>query len=219
MNKKIISFIKSVIPENIYSGSKLLLYKIKWLLNKPKYPKTKDDKILIHLGCGKIFHKDFINVDLKFYPHIHHFSDIQNLNMFDNNFADLIYISHCLEHIPHTKILATLKEYFRVLKPAGVLRISVPNFDAIVQIYNETNNKLEIIQGPLMGGHDSELNIHKAIFNYNFLKTQLEKAGFSTIQKWDYGTGEYMSFDDWSGKCLETEEKNYVISLNVEAVK
>lgn len=211
--------IMHVIGAKFYYYIKYQLRYVQWALNKPSYPVLSSKKINIHLGSGKVNHPDFINVDLNLFPHIHHLSDIGTLKMFQDNYADLIYTCHCLEHIPHPNIVNILKEWRRVLKPGGCLRISVPNFHTIVEIYKNTNN-IDILQGPLMGAHDSKLNMHCTAFDEKYMKEKLLQSGFQTIRLWKHGEkGDYTSFDDWSGKCITIGGHNYPISLNIEAIK
>ena len=219
LKDKFKQIIMPVLGEKFYYYIKYQLRYVKWTLNKPSYPELPSKKINIHLGCGKLSHPDFINVDLSLFPHIHHLSDIENLKMFKDNYADLIYTCHCLEHIPHPDIVTVLEEWRRVLKPGGCLRISVPNFQTIVKIYNDTKD-LNLLQGPLMGGHDSKLNIHCTVFDEKYMKEKLRESGFQSIRLWKHGEeGDYTSFDDWSGKYITIGDHEYPISLNIEAVK
>jgi len=57
------------------------------------------------------------------YEFINH--DIRNLPLMDNS-QDLVICSEVLEHVPNYE--AVLAECYRVLKPAGVLLISVPTY-------------------------------------------------------------------------------------------
>ena len=57
--------------------------------------------------------------------------------------VDEIYACHVLEHVTRQKIIETISEWNRVLKHGGTLRIAVPDWQAMVAQYNETND-LEI---------------------------------------------------------------------------
>ena len=117
----------------------------------------------LHIGCGdNVLPKPFINIDsrkkrgvlnLKAYP----------LKFKDNSF-DLVYASHILEHFNKVKVLKVLKEWVRVLKPGGILRISVPSFDNLSLIYKIDKN-IDNISGPLMGGQTYKDNFHYEIFH------------------------------------------------------
>jgi predicted SAM-dependent methyltransferase len=192
---------------------------IKWYFNKPKLPQLENSRRLIHLCCGAVNHPDFINIDLNLHSHLHYRRNIEDLSIFQDNYADLIYISHGLEHISHRKTSGILKEWHRVLKPGGILRISVPDFDMMLKIYSDNSNNMGLILFPLMGGQEYPQNFHYNNFNERSLTDYLLSAGFSKVQKWHNGSGEYTSLPDWSGQKFEINGNNYPISLNIEGIK
>jgi len=126
----------------------------------PSYPINKEGKVFIHLGCGEINSPEFINIDARPYPHVHIITDdlIAGLDNFSDNSADLIYMSHILEHISHKKIADVLKKIWRKLKTSGCLRVGVPDFDCICAIYQDTDKIIKNIVMPLMGGQDYPYN-------------------------------------------------------------
>ena len=75
----------------------------------------------LHLGCGKRFIPGFIHIDVIDYPHVDHVTSIDNLSIIDDNSIELIYNCHILEHFKRREINNVLKEWFRVLKPDGIL--------------------------------------------------------------------------------------------------
>lgn len=54
---------------------------------------------------------------------------------FHEGLVETVYTSHMLEHLDRTQAQAFLKEVLRVLKPGGVIRISVPDLKIIVDQY------------------------------------------------------------------------------------
>jgi len=202
-----------------YQLLKIISFKIIRIYKPNKYPLNKDNKIFIHLGCGEINSPGYINVDGRFYPHIHHVGDITNLPFFPGNFADLIYTSHTLEHVRVENLPETLLEWRRILKTGGVLRIAVPDFDKIILIYNDNSRSIEAIWRPLLGGQDYLLNSHYSVFNKAYLTDLLKQAGFEEIKEWDPSQVENHEFTDWSSIPVEINGKKYPISLNLEAKK
>ncbi len=194
-------------------------FKLKHKISPLNYPQNPDDKVYIHLGCGEINSPEFINVDGRFFPHIHHVSEVNNLSFFNNDFADLIYASHILEHIAMSSLEDVLIEWKRVLKMGGTLRIGVPDFDTILQIYKENKNDINSIWQPLMGGQEYDKNFHFAVFNKNFLINILTKCGYRKVKTWDVVTVKNHNFDDWTSLNYEVNGKIYPISLNIEAIK
>jgi len=204
----------------IYRNLKFTFFEeVKRELFPPKLPINKNGKVYIHLGCGPINAADFINVDVLPYSHVHYIQQIENLGIFPNEYADLIYASHVLEHISYNALPKVLKEWHRVLKQGGVLRISVPDFNKLIEVYLAEEKDIRTIIGPLMGGQDHEYNYHKAVFNEKYLKELLLTAGFREVRIWEPEKAELHSFEDWASRPIKPKEKEYLISLNIEAVK
>tara|TARA_B100000242_G_C42879462_1_gene408045 strand:- start:29 stop:673 length:645 start_codon:yes stop_codon:yes gene_type:complete len=167
----------------------------------------------LHIGCGdNVLPKPFINIDsrkkkgvlnLKAYP----------LKFKDNSF-DLVYASHILEHFNKVKVLKVLKEWVRVLKPGGILRISVPSFDNLSLIYKIDKN-IDNISGPLMGGQTYKDNFHYEIFNQKKLIKLLTNAGLEAIHPWDFRRTIHSKYWDFS----QATTNEIPISLNLEGRK
>lgn len=167
----------------------------------------------LHIGCGdNVLPKPFINIDnrkkkgvlnLKAYP-----------LRFKTNTFDLVYASHILEHFKKKQVLKVLVEWVRVLKPGGVLRISVPSFENLSKIYNIDKN-IDNISGPLMGGQTYKDNFHYEIFNKKKLIKLLLSAGLEAIHPWDFKRTIHSKFWDFS----QATTKEIPISLNLEGRK
>ncbi|MBK4728693.1 methyltransferase domain-containing protein [Oxynema sp. CENA135] len=197
--------------------TKIILAKIKRQFLRPPFPQCKE--INLHLGCGKIDLPNFINIDGLPGKHIHYIRSLDDLRPFKDNTIDLVYASHCLEHFSHKQTSRILAEWFRVLKNDGILRISVPDFELLLNIYRENENNLNTILDPLMGGQDYKFNFHMTAFNYSSLELLLKKSGFRQVQKWQPESCEFTTFDDWSNRKVLVNEKYYPVSLNVQAIK
>jgi predicted SAM-dependent methyltransferase len=105
---------------------------------------------------------------------------------FGDGVADVIRASHCLEHFSHKVVGDVVKEWVRVLKPGGVLRIAVPDFRKIALWYAQGRNDLPL-QLYLMGGQTDENDYHKTIFEHGLLKQVMEDAGLENIRHWTSG--------------------------------
>lgn len=119
------------------------------------------EKVCLNLGCGKTDIPNFTNVDLADYPHIHYKNrDIADLSIFKDNSVDYIYCSHALQYKDRVEGLVALREWRRVLKLGGMLRIAVPDFEAIIYLYLKTEDlESKGILGPLYG----KMRIKRAI--------------------------------------------------------
>lgn len=177
--------------------------------------------IKLHLGCGKRdFGKDWIHIDKSNFPHIT-YSDIDNLN-FEDLSVDIIYASHVLEYFDQYEVVNVLKEWNRVLKKDGILRLAVPDFQAISKLYKE-GVSLKNFLGPLYGRMNmgNDVIYHKTCYDFQSLKSVLEKNGFYDTKRYDWKLTEHSQFDDHSQAYIPhmDKENGTLISLNVESKK
>lgn len=197
--------------------------------------------IKLHLGCGwRNFGDDWINIDGGDYPHVRH-HDVTKLPYGDNE-VDLIYNSHMFEYFDREQGFEVLKEWYRVLKVGGILRIAVPDFEPMARLYAEGKFPLSSFLGPLYGkmkmgakgpAEASAPTIyHKTVYDFRDLKDMLGKVGFSDVKRYDWKmTPPHDKFDDHSQCYLPSadfvptkqmpfdKDTGYLISLNLEAIK
>ena len=120
----------------------------------------------LHLGCWHRNIPGFINVDFCDMPHIHHKSDIRDLSMFENESCELIYSSHSFEYFDRFEAIEVLKEWRRVLKKGGILRLAVPDFDKLILVYQKSGD-LNKILGPLYGRMEVATNVSDSTASSN----------------------------------------------------
>lgn len=217
MIKQILKKIKKIILQ-LFCFLRMKYWVLKRSFLKPSLPRNLDGKIYLNLGCGVNTSPDFINVDVLKLPLVHYIGDIQELNMFPDNYADMIYASHVVEHISRGQLVKVLKEWRRVLKPGGILRFAVPDFDKLIEVYKLLSHSVNSIVSQLMGaegGYDD----HHTIWNFKFAKELLESIGFENITIWDPEKVEIPSFRDKSSRTIEIGNQKILISLNIEAIK
>lgn len=171
----------------------------------------------LHLGCGKLYLNTYINIDIQSdIADIKY--DITKLDMYADGSIDEIYISHVLEHFTKRQLVDILKEYNRLLKNGAILRIAVPDFDSICDVYSRNKNIAEIT-GLVNGGQKNNYDIHFNIFNFQILKKLLENFGFTNIEKYDENIF-LKDLDDYSKAMLPHMDKNGTkMSLNIMCVK
>lgn len=175
----------------------------------------------LHLGCGRRFIPGFVHIDLLQADHVDIVCDIARLP-FRDGAADLIYASHVLEHFSRNEYRAVLGEWFRVLSPNGLLRLSVPDFAACAALYYEGGlDGLSGLIGLLVGGQRDANDFHKMVFDEQSLRCDLLEAGFRTARKWDWRTAEHSMVDDYSQAYIPhmAKETGRLMSLNLEGVK
>lgn len=176
----------------------------------------------LHLGCGPRYIPGFVHVDALAAPHVDIVGPVERLPM-NNDSASLIYASHVLEHFGRFEYRAVLQEWFRVLKPGGILRLSVPDFAACAASYYESGlvDGLSGLVGLIVGGQRDGYDYHKMIFDEPFLRRDLLETGFREVRLWDWRTTEHAEIDDYSQAYIPHMQKQTgrLMSLNIEAVK
>lgn len=133
----------------------------------------------LNIGSGGVDLPGYISVDRKLgleaYP--------LDPEKFPDESCDEIRASHVLEHFPHAVVPEVVKHWASKLKPGGVLKIAVPDFDWIAQAY--IDGAPAPIEGYVMGGQTDADDFHKSTFNTATLIDLFRGAGLTDIGKWE----------------------------------
>ena len=199
----------------------------------------------LHIGCGERYLPGWKHLDARKFPHVDYVTDkLDALDMFADNSLEEIYACHVLEHMPRSRIRnasvaggivnrvsstvdrgvfnesSALREWHRILKPDGILRLAVPDFEAVVEEYLSSRN-LELVMGLLYGGQNYEYNFHYQTYDFKRLSALLKVAGFSSVERYDWREFLPAGYDDYSRAYLPHMdfERGRLMSLNVVAKK
>ena len=147
--------------------------------------------------------------------HVDHVGNARDLSRFaDGTFAQL-YASHVLEHFDYKDAIAiVLKEWRRVLKPGGILCVSVPDMERLCHLYLTPRLAPEMrfhVMRMVFGGHVDDYDYHLTGLDESYLHGHLQQAGFSAIQR----VQSFNLFKDTS----ELQFLGMPISLNVMATR
>ena len=82
-----------------------------------------------------------------------------------------------------------MSEVHRVLAPGGVLRVAVPDLDAVVAGYDPSDP--DAFLDGLLQGRERSTSRHRHWWNYNetSLRALLASAGFETVARREYREG------------------------------
>lgn len=91
----------------------------------------------VNLGCGYRFNKgnNWVNFDFTTTDPSVKAVDLREGVPLPDCSADLVYLSHLLEHFSKQDAPLFLSECRRILKPGGILRVVVPDLENIVTYY------------------------------------------------------------------------------------
>lgn len=186
----------------------------------------KEDKIKLNLGCGYRKMHGFINVDVRedLQPDV-----VANVTKIHEVYkdVDLIYACHVLEHFPlrastfqPVTWMEALESWYKTLKSGGTLRLAVPDIKKVCEYYLQTND-LEPLHSYFYGGQKYDFDFHYHCWDFDSLKKDLLKVGFTKVQTYNWKTTEHFYVDDYSQAYLPHMDKvnGKLLSLNVEAVK
>jgi predicted SAM-dependent methyltransferase len=126
-----------------------------------------------------------------------------------------VYASHVLEHLGYNgELQKTLTGIYRVLKPGGRLRASVPDLEMLCRVFLHPSldyaGRFRVMR-MMFGGRSTPYDVHYVGLNFEFLARFLQDAGFRVIQR----VPELGLFQDASTLIF----RGVPISLNVEARK
>lgn len=142
--------------------------------------------------------------------------DCGDLNQFATESCDEIYAHHLIEHLPYKKELpAALAQLQRMLKPGGLLRVSVPDLDSLCRLMLDprlsTQERFHIMR-ILFGGQADAKDFHYVGLSFEFMVDYLTQAGFRQIRR-------VTQFPGFKGTSVDTPCFETPISLNIEALK
>ena len=219
MLKKII---KKTLPRPIINLCRGFLGLVVFESRKFFSKKLPEKHLHLHLGCGEVRMDGFINVDFLKTSATDVIEDVTKLESFEDNSVSLIYACQILEHFSHDEVPQILRRWFEVLAPGGVIRISVPDLDRIVQIYlknwdhfHRDNNAPWI--GLIYGGQKDQYDFHKTGFNAFWLGKLLSDAGFSNMQ--EYPHSPHFFRENFVDGSTLTEPFGEFFTLNMMAMK
>ena len=198
-----------------------------WILNKNMFVPTRliKGKEYLQVGCGYNIYSDFINMDIEWKPNVipWDISVIRDDNYpIETSSLEGIYTEHCLEHIPFSATKDNLKEFYRMLKPGGTVRIAVPDGEIFIDMYLKARNgePYEIPHEDELGEPTPMMVLNKVargyghlfLFDFDTFKYLMEEIGFKDIKKETFRHGR-------NPRLLVDSELRKAESLYVEATK
>ena len=221
-----------------YLYSIFLLRYTSWHGNLLSGQIEKMDLKRLHVGCGNVLLKDWLNILFERRQEYGRIKTIQgagflNYNLLKtwpiaSNSIQFIAGSHFVEHLDLNDGIWFVQESIRVLKKGGQLRLSCPDMELYAKNY--VNNNQKFFDHPLIRewctfkaaetpgqifiakAYDSG-GAHKWFYDFASLKNILQRAGFTDIKKVARLEGRVSYLEKLEPPARELE------TLYVEAVK
>lgn len=147
---------------------------------------------LLHIGCGTQPLPDWLPCDnevrVDIDPSVKPDFVRNMLDLHDIGTFDVIYSSHCLEHLYPYQVPRALAEFKRVLHPGGAVMIVVPDLEDVTPDTTPLiNTEMGLICGlDMFYGAHTELEAcpymaHHCGFTAEVLKRTLEESNFENV--------------------------------------
>jgi predicted SAM-dependent methyltransferase len=156
-------------------------------------------ELRINIGCGNDVLDGWINIDA-FMPSINSDSvllvDLRERLPLKDGSASIVYAEHLLEHFDRQQyVLPMLRDFHRVLKDGGVVRVIVPNAVKFMEAYFDDKHPLRSIFDA--DNWMEQINTiardsgHKYMYDGQTLVNDLLKAGFREAYEVLPGQGKF----------------------------
>lgn len=190
----------------------------------PSYKKP----VKLHLGCYQKKIHGYVNIDIRPEVQPDVIDDVFKLEKVEDESADVIYACHVLEHARPEEAQKALKRWYDVLKPSGILRLAVPDLEAVGKYYAKTGN-LDELRSFIYGSQKHPYDTHYTGWDFKSLEKQLRGIGFWNVHLYDWRETEHFYIDDYSqsympkisykSRRVGDKIEGTLMSLNVEATK
>ncbi len=161
---------------------------------------VKQDDISLNMGAGPFGEEGWVNVDMFKTTNISFTYDCRTRLPFRDGSVARIRCEHLLEHLDrHTEADSLLKNFYRILKKGGVLRLIVPHAPRYMKAYIEGTAEawatLDVtmpefsdnwLPMDVMNHIFRQAGEHKFAYDVATMKISLQKAGFTNIIESDY---------------------------------
>ena len=155
-------------------------------------------EINLHLGCGGDNIKGWINIDnydctsadsSRSGANYDMKMDIRTLDAAPGS-VDRILLVHVLEHFVRWEAVALLAQFYRLLKPGGLLIMEHPDLDGCIKMYLEGKVTIDTPLGKLNKGFtqfygnqwdELEYETHRYVWTKIEMRQELVKVGFTIL--------------------------------------
>src|SRR5262245_29678791 len=120
-------------------------------------------------------------------PHVDHIGNCRDLSFLADSSCSEVYASHVLEHLGYNGELQTaLREIYRVLRPGGRLRASVPDLEVLCCLFLrpdlEKAQRFHVMR-MIFGGRVDAHDVHYCGLTFEFFAEFLTEAKFIHVKR------------------------------------
>lgn len=177
-------------------------------------PEPPADGIKLHIG-GRERRDGWKILDPSSGPNVDFVGKCDDLSFLPDESCSEVYASHVFEHLGYDHELpVALTHVYRVLKPGGRLRLSVPDLEMLCRLFVHPSLDGDArwqVMRMMFGERTTEHDVHRSGLTLEFMLAFLGELGFRDIKRMQ----EFGMFEDSSTLSFG----GVPVSLNVEAWK
>lgn len=165
----------------------IILVYFKYFKKKKEYT----EPLKLHLGCGSVYLKDYVNIDVSSDSVADIVSDLRDIyKLYPVNSVSEIFLVHSISYLRLWEGLDFFKQSFQLLKEGGSLILEFPDLEKcaslIIQSKNDYTNYIEAVRGIYAFDLDQIQN-KESFHTYRFgwsawhIEQELKNIGFKNI--------------------------------------
>jgi len=164
--------------------------------------------VKLNVGCGSDYRQGFVNIDgSSALPNVDKIIDLSKESLrqyFADKSVEYILANDFIEHHFHWEAVKILNDFYKLLKPGGVLQMRVPDFQRITALWSwrslllSPEKKIALLFGgqdlPQGEGDTTSRNefpqffCHKYAYTKKTMRSELESIGFTNVKVKSAGT-------------------------------
>lgn len=141
---------------------------------------------ILNLGSGDSGRQEgIINVDIRELPTVDVVADFTKRLPFEDGEVDGVMSRNCIEHFGRYEYEDIFKEWVRVVKPGGMVRVETVDMGGLMDKWRVIPEE-NMLDG-ILGAQTYPENFHKMSFTREILERLFEKSGVSVaeVQQFD----------------------------------
>lgn len=139
----------------------------------------------LHLGCGSTRIEGLVNADAFDDSARDLALDAISLTGFDDDSVDLIETHHLFEHFTFQEGRTALCEWRRVLRPGGILMMTMPDLDRVIALWRRSSHQDRYLRSNspiasmIWGSQEHAGMLHRSGYTKERIRELVSHAGFN----------------------------------------